>query len=60
MVKVTCQIETYNDQATPSVKIHNHFCNPALVELEVEGKRYVIKGNEMKEAINNCMNTARI
>ena len=59
MLKVSCQIETHNDEAKPSIKIHNHWNNNSLVELEINGERFAVKGNELKEAINNCMNTAR-
>lgn len=59
MLKVTCEVGTYNDQAKPSVKVHNHWNNDNLVELEVNGERIVVKGKELKEAINNCMNTVK-
>lgn len=59
MIKVTCEVKTYNEPMKPSLKVHNHWNQRDYVELEVDGERFVIKGNELKEAINNCMNTAR-
>lgn len=55
-VRVTCEVDTCNDTAKPSIRIHNHRNRNDCVELEVDGNRYVVSGKEMKIAIDNCMN----
>jgi len=59
MIKVTNEVETSGDKATPSIKVHNHWNSTNLVELEVDGKRYVVVAKELKAAIDNACNTAR-
>lgn len=55
-VKVTCEIDTYNEPAKPSIKVHNHWNRDSFVELEVDGTRYIVDGKELKIAVDNCMN----
>ena len=55
-IKNTSQINTYNEPAKPSLKIHNHWNQREFVELEIEGERLVVSGLELKQAIDNCMN----
>lgn len=55
-VKVTCEINTYNETARPSIRVHNHWNRSDYVELEVDGKRYEVSGKELKIAVDNCMN----
>lgn len=57
LVKVTCQIEDYSEPRKESLKVHSHWNTNRLVELEIDGKRYTVNGNELKTAIDNCMNT---
>lgn len=57
MVKVTCQIEDYSESRKESLKIHSHWNIKRFVELEIDGKRYTVNGNDLKTAIDNCMNT---
>jgi len=59
MIKVTCEVGTYNEPAKPSIRVHNHWNQEQLVELEVGGERFVVKGKELIEAVKNCMNTAK-
>jgi hypothetical protein len=59
MIKVSCEIHTYNDTAKQSIKIHNHWTDDSLVEIEVSGERFFVKGDELKAAVNNCMNTCK-
>lgn len=56
-VRVTCEVDTYNETAKPSIRMHNHWNRNDYVELEVEGKRYTVCGKQLKIAIDNCMNT---
>lgn len=57
LVKVTCQIEDYSEPRKESLKVHSHRNISRLVELEIDGKRYTVNGNELKTAIDSCMNT---
>lgn len=57
LVKVTCQINDYSEPAKVSLKVHSHWNINRLVELEIGGERYTVNGNELKTAIDNCMNT---
>lgn len=59
MIKVTCEVETKGDKATPAIRVHNHRNWPNLVEIEIDGKRYIVDGDELKAAIDNCRNTKR-
>ena len=57
-IKNTAQVETYNEPAKPSIKIHSHWNRPELVELQIgpDDDRIVVSGEELKRAIDNCMN----
>ena len=57
MVKVTCQIEDYSNPSMPCIKVHNSWLTKRQVELEVDGKRYTVDGDELITAVKNCMNT---
>lgn len=55
-INVTCEVPTVSDTARPSVRVHNHWNRKDLVEIEVDGKRYAVEGNGLKNAVDNCMN----
>lgn len=55
-MKVTCEIDDYSTPAQPKIKVYNALCySDEMVELEVEGKRYTVKGTELIGAINKCL-----
>ena len=54
-MNVTCEINDYSNPSQPSIKIHNDWCDGDKVELEVEGKRYTVKGTELIGAVNKCL-----
>lgn len=56
-LKVTCRLNDYSEPAMPSVIINAHWNNQKLVELEVDGKKYTVDGEQLKKAVDNCMNT---
>lgn len=56
MIKVTCQLEDYSSPAMPSIKVHSSR-NRRNVELEVDGKKYTVNGNDLIQAVQNAMNT---
>lgn len=56
-MKVTCEIQDYsNPKKKPNIRVHNSWLRGTLVEIEVEGSRYTVDGNEIKRAVDNCMN----
>lgn len=59
MIKVTCEVQTYNEPAKPSIKVHNHWNRSELIELEVNGERIIIVARDLKSAIDNCTNTSK-
>ena len=55
-MKVTCEIKDYSDPAQPEIKVHNAWnCKDKMVELEVNGKRYTVKGRELIGAVEKCL-----
>jgi hypothetical protein len=38
MIKVTCQVDSYDDPVKPSIRVHNHWNRNEMVILEVEDK----------------------
>ena len=57
MIKVTNEVNTYDESEAPSIKVHNHWSRSNMVELEIEGKRYKVVVRELKAAIDNATNT---
>ena len=57
MIKVSCELRDYSDPAKANIRVHNHWNSNSLVELEVNGERYTVKGSDLIEAAKNCMNT---
>jgi hypothetical protein len=41
----------------PSIKVHNNWNTKRNVDLEVDGKRYTVNGNDLIQAVQNAMNT---
>lgn len=55
-MKVTCEIKDYSDPAQPSIRVHNAWnYKSTMVELEVDGKKYTVKGRELISAIEKCL-----
>lgn len=55
-MEVTCKINDYSNPSQPSIKVHNSWIySSTMVELEVDGKRYTVKGSELIGAINKCL-----
>lgn len=57
MIKVTCQIEDFSTPSMPSIRIHSHFRSQRLVEVEIDSKRYVVRGDDLIASVKNAMNT---
>ena len=54
-MNVTCEINDYSNPSQPKIRVHNAWCFSDMVELEVEGKRYTVKGTELIGAIHKCL-----
>lgn len=54
-MKVTCEINDYSNPAKPRIKVHNAWADGRKVELEVNGERYTVIGEELISAVKRCM-----
>ena len=55
-MKVTCEINDYSNPQQLQIKVHSTWnYSSKFVELEVDGKRYTVKGLELIGAINKCL-----
>lgn len=57
MIKVTCQLDDYSSPSMPSIKVHTNWNTKRNVDLEVDGKKYTVNGNDIIQAVQNAMNT---
>ena len=55
-MKVTTELRDYSDPMMPAIKIHDHWSNRRMVEIEIEGKRYTVLADEVKRAVDNATN----
>jgi hypothetical protein len=54
-IKVTCEVQTYDNPAKPSIRVHSSWYDDRQVEIEVEGKRYTVMGKDLITAIEDAM-----
>ena len=54
-MKITAKINDYSEPSKIPILVHNHWNHGDMVELEVNGERYTVKGSELISAINRCM-----
>jgi len=59
MIKITCQVDTYNEPAKPSIKIHAHWNEPEKVVIEYDDIKLTVVAKDIITAIYNCTNTAK-
>ncbi len=59
MIKVTSQVESYDEPRKPSIKVHSHWVDSDRVVLEIEGITVTVIARDLKAAIDNATNTAR-
>ena len=52
-MKITAEISDYSNPAQVPIRIHNAISS-GKVELEVDGKRYVVSKSEIISAIHRC------
>ena len=55
-MKATVEIKDYSEPSKPCIRIHSHWCFGGMIELEVNGLRYTVSGEELKSAIDRVMN----
>jgi|GEM_PF-6899485 len=55
-IKNTSQLETYDEPATANIKVHAHWNDNELVELEIANKKVTVMGRDLIRAVENCMN----
>ena len=54
-MKITAEINDYSNPSKTPIRVHNHWNYGDMVELEVNGERYTVKGSELISAINRCL-----
>ena len=54
-IKVTCEVQTYDNPAKLSIRVHSNWYDDKQVEIEVEGKRYTVMGKDLITAIEDAM-----
>lgn len=54
-MKITVQIEDYSNPAQPQIRVHNSWSDGEKVEIEINGERYTVNGNELISAVKRCM-----
>ena len=55
-IKNTAEVTTYNEPGKPSIRIHSHWNRSEMVEIQVGEERFIVVGDDLKKAIDNCMN----
>ena len=58
-VKVTCELQTYDDPAKPSIRINSHWNLRDRVEIVVKDEKITVLVKDIIAAVENCTNTAR-
>lgn len=54
-MNITCEINDYSNPAQIPIRVHNAVFNGTKVELEIEGRRFTVDGEELISAIKRCM-----
>ena len=61
-IKVTNRVELYptnKNDPNGSILVHSHWAEDTKIEIEIEGKRYCVSGQDMIQAVQNSMNINR-
>ena len=53
-VKITVEVDTYDDPATPSVRVDSHWCYGDRVVLTVHGKKVTLISSDIVAAVNKA------
>lgn len=54
-MKVTIELTDHTTPAKPSIRIHNGWADGEKVELEIDGERYVVDGQELISAVQRAL-----
>jgi len=60
MIKVTCEVPTYDPVVKPSIKVHSHWDDPRVVVIDFGDDQRMVKAKELHAAIDNAVNTKRL
>ncbi len=55
-IKVTCQVDNYDDPQKASIKIDNHWVDNTMIVITVGEQERTVLGRDLITAIRNCMN----
>lgn len=58
-IKVTCEVQSYDDPTKQSMRVISHWNREEMVVLEFEGKEITVLARHLKAAIDNCTNTGK-
>jgi hypothetical protein len=59
MIKVTSEVENYDDPRKASMKVESHWNDPRFVVLNIGGCIFTAVAADLKAAIDNATNTRR-
>lgn len=54
-MQVTVEINDYSNPAKLPIRVHNAWNYGENVEIEIDGVRYTVNGNELISAIKRCL-----
>lgn len=55
-IEVTVAVKTYDETKPEKIYIHSHWNDRDMVKIKIGGKEVVVLGEDLKSAIDNCMN----
>ena len=59
MIKVHCQVDGYEDENSPVMKVSSHWNNDSFVVIDLEANQIIVSAKDLKAAIDNTTNMAR-
>jgi hypothetical protein len=58
-IKVTNEVQTYDEPAKPSIRVHSHWNQQDRVVIEVMDFRVTVLAADIRAAVDNATNTNR-
>jgi len=55
-IKNNSEVKTYDDSKPEKVTVNSHWNQRSFVEILIGKQKVVVDGNDLKTAIDNCMN----
>ena len=59
MIKVSCEVQNYDNPSKQDLFVHNHWNDDRMVVLEINGERFTVSAEDLQKAIANCTNINR-